>query len=937
MGFLGGLLGRGGRTEQVVGRIVFDHSDIEKATTASEKLGRTLTDVGRKISLYAGGFAAAGLAAAQHVNQINTQYRVLLGSQEKATRQLAQIRDLARRANQPYLELAQSAAGFLNTIQGTNAQLDTMLSISQRLRVVDPTARAFDVAIAMREFASGEARSLASRFEIPRNVVRDILAEANGDVQRSLELLSDYLDSIGVTQEALEEMGAAGVNAFSVLRSEVTEALSMAFTPILQDIVIPAVQAFGDWLRQLRETNPELLRMVGVGASLVAALGPVLVILGQIANAIGTIGRIAPRAFSAIGRGVVAAGALAAGAEIGTTVAGAITGQSREEVAENVVDTFVQALGIAVVAATELRGIIEVLFADLNVFANEIIAVFERGLVNLGLMEDPYAESVAEQVAAMEALNEQVFSGAISIEEYSAAMAEIGEVYGDRAAEARGHAEQVRRDAVANVEAARRTAAQLWQMREAVEETGEAVEETAVVIENAVGQGLTDARTQVTDFTDEMLTEFGQYQDDMTSIQDDAQEQRKESARQYEQRRAETIAAFGQRLKRMAVDEGRAMLQRQRQLAKSIDGIRGNLAKREIELIAQAAGTDQKAQQAIKKHRAQQQEDLRNHLDKIERMEEDHRDKLRGSARQLDAIAVIAELERFDKSLDREQDAFQKQQERKDAEFQARMEQEQAQAARRLAMAREEAKARISDIMTAFAEEQALRQEQRALQLERMKEDHNAQLAVMDTQQQERLAQIGRQEQEAAQVREQAWVTTFNQLATETGFAQDQLINVHRRGRSVISAELEAWYRQQASAAARALNTRRTSIIGQARDSAAAISEARRRGYRGGYQQPTFHSGGVVPGMGVVGANLLGGEGVLHRKSTAMIMRMLGGFDSGQIAGAVAAGVSGSGTSLNINMPVTLNDVGNRPLDDLTQAIRAGIYQAFEDTSRRRR
>ena len=81
----------------------------------------------------------------------------------------------AEQTGQPFVDLAESATGFLNTVRGTNAEMDTMISLATRLRIVDPTARSRDVAIALREFASGEARSLAARFELPRTVVSGIL------------------------------------------------------------------------------------------------------------------------------------------------------------------------------------------------------------------------------------------------------------------------------------------------------------------------------------------------------------------------------------------------------------------------------------------------------------------------------------------------------------------------------------------------------------------------------------------------------------------------------------------------------------------------------------------------------------------------------------------------------------------------------------------
>src|SRR5690606_11637051 len=97
-----------------------------------------------------------------------------------------------------------------------------------------------------------------------------------------------------------------------------------AFRPLLMDFVIPAAKQFTEFLRGLRETNPEILKF-GAGLTIVvAAASPLLAALGMVAGGLSNIIALSARAAPLLakvmatgaGRGAlaVAGGALAAGA-----------------------------------------------------------------------------------------------------------------------------------------------------------------------------------------------------------------------------------------------------------------------------------------------------------------------------------------------------------------------------------------------------------------------------------------------------------------------------------------------------------------------------------------------------------------------------------------------------------------------------------------------
>jgi len=321
---------------------------LEQAGQGARAFASSLAS-GMQMGLSAlGGLSAASVAAAQSVRGLQVQFRVLTGSETEAVRMLADLREMADRTGQPFLELAENAASLIPSLRGTNTELSTVLGISQRLKLLDLTARTFDMAIAIREFISGEYLSLSRRFELSRDRLRTITEEAGGDVNLAMQGLSAYLDELGITQGALEEMGQSGVNAFAVMRSEITELLAEAGMPFLEDFVLPVVQGISSMTRTVRELNPELLQMaVTLGG--VFGTGAILRTLG-IRLGVAGLGTAAA-AVAGAGVGAIGAQELSRQGVGDPRLAEMKTG----DVLRVAVATFVTAIGKAGEALTELH------------------------------------------------------------------------------------------------------------------------------------------------------------------------------------------------------------------------------------------------------------------------------------------------------------------------------------------------------------------------------------------------------------------------------------------------------------------------------------------------------------------------------------------------------------------------------------------------------
>lgn len=210
-----------------------------------------------------GLFAAAGIQAATRIERITGLTEQLAGSSLRAAEAQRMIGQRAEENTQPFLSMLESANTLLPAIRGTNTELEKVISLSERLALIDPVQGVRGAGIALRDFISGQYLPLSYRFELNRGRLQGILDNADGDVAAAVEGLSKYLDSLGVTEEAVKELGNTGQRVFASMKDEIDQSLGTAMEPIMQSFLIPLARGFTDLLQGLRETNPELVRMIG--------------------------------------------------------------------------------------------------------------------------------------------------------------------------------------------------------------------------------------------------------------------------------------------------------------------------------------------------------------------------------------------------------------------------------------------------------------------------------------------------------------------------------------------------------------------------------------------------------------------------------------------------------------------------------------------------
>ncbi len=319
---------------------------FREATRAANEFSRTdlgrvsrgLQDVERQfrgISIAAGLISAAGIREASNLQRQNALLKIFSRTQESLANNQAQISAYAESTSQSYLTTLEAANQILPTVNRYKIDLGQVLSIIQRLAILDPLQGTQGAAFAIREALSGQGRSLATRFELPLSQVNNLIDRAAGDPQKVIESLDQLVSQLGLTQDAFLDLQNSGINSLDRLGGTLREALGTAFMPALQKFIIPAADHLNELLQNLSKTNPALLEFAGMGALIVAGLTPVLVLLPQLINLFGTLATFIQGSTGQALVGLLKGGAAALAAPLAAVAGGVAIGGGVAQVMAN--------------------------------------------------------------------------------------------------------------------------------------------------------------------------------------------------------------------------------------------------------------------------------------------------------------------------------------------------------------------------------------------------------------------------------------------------------------------------------------------------------------------------------------------------------------------------------------------------------------------------
>lgn len=184
--------------------------------------------------------------------------RELTGSTEQYTTVLEAARQQQRLYGGTIRDNIAGIQGLVITARSSGAQLEQLIGLSQRLALLDPSQGPEGARIALSEALSGDPRSLALRYEIPRTALRE-LTDASKTAEERLQVLDGYLNRIGITSEAV----GSTVSRQAIAYNEFAAALDNVRNLIgggAADLFAPSAQAGADVLNVLDGTTDSAVK-----------------------------------------------------------------------------------------------------------------------------------------------------------------------------------------------------------------------------------------------------------------------------------------------------------------------------------------------------------------------------------------------------------------------------------------------------------------------------------------------------------------------------------------------------------------------------------------------------------------------------------------------------------------------------------------------------
>lgn len=155
---------------------------------------------------------------------------IFQGNEDAAVGALARIREESRALG---VDLGETARAFLPFVESLD-QLTKVGKISAALAISQPEQGALGARVALQEFLAGSSLSLVKRFEIPKNLGKELNeAIATGGVEEGLEKLDEILTRMG---RNIDNLGDTAQLSFGKARIS-AEQLQAAFgQPILDEL-----------------------------------------------------------------------------------------------------------------------------------------------------------------------------------------------------------------------------------------------------------------------------------------------------------------------------------------------------------------------------------------------------------------------------------------------------------------------------------------------------------------------------------------------------------------------------------------------------------------------------------------------------------------------------------------------------------------------------
>lgn len=279
--------------------------NLGQLSSKMKSLGDTVSDVGKKFSVLSaaiGGLFVAGTKYNAEIEKSTKAFETFIGSAEDAEQAIEDIKNQSQtspfnitdliQANQMLITTGENADGARNTISAladavalTGGSNDTLSRMASNLQQVKNVGKAS--AMDIRQFGMAGID------------IYGILADYMGKTTTEIKNMDiTYEDLSAALQNAASEGGkyyngqvimadtlSGQISKLKKTFQELTGELSKSLYPTIKKIT-EKLQGFIDWFKSLDDKQKETITKIGL---IVAAIGPVLLIIGKLISFGGTI------------------------------------------------------------------------------------------------------------------------------------------------------------------------------------------------------------------------------------------------------------------------------------------------------------------------------------------------------------------------------------------------------------------------------------------------------------------------------------------------------------------------------------------------------------------------------------------------------------------------------------------------------------------------
>lgn len=296
------IVQKGARRTQAAIQGVAD--ELDKAVTKNDRrviqLGRNISDVGRTLTFgLTLPIAALGFASVKAATRLDSLTRGLVtvtGSAAEAAIQMKELEALARLPGLGFTQVLRGAAQLQASGIGRQLSVDALREFGNALAAVgrgkadlDGVIRALGQISAKGRVLGQEINQLAERVPQIRVVMKDAFGTASSEEIQEMGIKADeFIRRVVASMATLERATSGAQNTFENLGDAAIKAGNSLGTVMLP-VLLPTVRGFTSLLEVIAKLPAPIRVVIVVSGLLLAALGPVLLIVGKLITAVGLL------------------------------------------------------------------------------------------------------------------------------------------------------------------------------------------------------------------------------------------------------------------------------------------------------------------------------------------------------------------------------------------------------------------------------------------------------------------------------------------------------------------------------------------------------------------------------------------------------------------------------------------------------------------------